>query len=421
MITEEIRSYEVSVWTLQDEFITVLKWSDAEQKGRIEDPQMTLNIDGTQEFTFSIPMYYYYHSKLIDNPNWYNTQNGNLLEGMRKIKVIFNKEELAAMNAEDFLAVAPSHVFEFLIINTEESHEKDVTSCKVKCEGLAFHELGKIGYKINLSQESFELTYKYWAEHGYWFDDGGVSYINKNKLVDVKPQQNIDTDILYIVKESETTRYTGWLYINNAWVEHCTVNTEMPIQSLDYWCHYYNTCDLPLFPGNNHREEINPRAWYYRVDMNQTPFREGASRETSKIYEEPYPTSFKLDSTPDTYEYGQEKARPVTVDKSNLYNITQTIAEAFQVHCRYRYEYDENFHIISRTIVFYNHFFQEDQGYMSFTYPYSSSKITRTKESKDLTTKLYVLTADNENTASGYNTIMNAESNPTHEDYILNF
>jgi hypothetical protein len=36
MITEEIRSYEVSLWTLQDDFITVLKWSDVEQKGRIE-------------------------------------------------------------------------------------------------------------------------------------------------------------------------------------------------------------------------------------------------------------------------------------------------------------------------------------------------------------------------------------------------
>ena len=92
MITEEIRSYEVSIWTLQDEFITVLKWSDAEQKGRIENPQMTLNIDGTQEFTFSIPMYYNYHGKLIDNPNWYNVENGNIIEGLRKIKIIFDKE-----------------------------------------------------------------------------------------------------------------------------------------------------------------------------------------------------------------------------------------------------------------------------------------------------------------------------------------
>jgi len=29
------RSYEVSVWTLQDSFITVLKWSDIEHKETI--------------------------------------------------------------------------------------------------------------------------------------------------------------------------------------------------------------------------------------------------------------------------------------------------------------------------------------------------------------------------------------------------
>jgi len=28
-----IRSYEVSIWTLQDSFITVLKWANLENKG----------------------------------------------------------------------------------------------------------------------------------------------------------------------------------------------------------------------------------------------------------------------------------------------------------------------------------------------------------------------------------------------------
>jgi len=28
-----IRSYEVSIWTLQDSFITVLKWANIENKG----------------------------------------------------------------------------------------------------------------------------------------------------------------------------------------------------------------------------------------------------------------------------------------------------------------------------------------------------------------------------------------------------
>jgi hypothetical protein len=91
-VEEEVRSYEVSIWTLQDEFLTVLKWSDIEQKGRIEHPKMVLADDGTQSFDFSIPMYYDDgKGTKIPNPIWYNTRNGNLIENFRKIKVIFNK------------------------------------------------------------------------------------------------------------------------------------------------------------------------------------------------------------------------------------------------------------------------------------------------------------------------------------------
>jgi hypothetical protein len=113
---------------------------------------MKLNIDGTQEFTFSIPMYYYFHGEMITNENWYNTRNGNIIASMRKIKVIFNK----ATNDEA--------VFEFLIVDVKETHENDIMTCELKCEGLAFHELGKIGYMHSLSQEVFELEYEEWQK-----------------------------------------------------------------------------------------------------------------------------------------------------------------------------------------------------------------------------------------------------------------
>lgn len=365
MITEEIRSYEVSIWTLQDEFLTVLKWSDAENKGTIENPKMVLNIDGTQTFDFSIPMYYYYQGKLIDNPGWYNTLNGNLLEGLRKIKVIFNKEELSTMSISEFEAAAPFNVFEFLIMKMTDNHEKDIATCDVKCEGLAFHELGKVGYKISLSQENFEIKYKKWVE-------------------------------------SDRTE-------------------PEPLQTIDYWCGDKTTCNIPIRPLDE--SIIDPNTWYYKVCMDQKSFKDGATtRSSAKVYEEPYPTAWNTTTLiPTDYKEYQEKARAVNADKSNLYNLTQTIAEAFQVHCRYKYTYDENYHITSRTIVFYNHFFQEEEGAMSFTYPYSSSKITRDSDCSSLTTKLYVLTTDNDRTVVGYNTIMNASANPTHEDYILNF
>jgi hypothetical protein len=86
-------------------------------------------------------MYYREAGKLIENPNWYNTQNGNLMTGLRKLKVIFNK----------WMPGAKDNIFEFVIISITEGHENDILTCNIEAEGLAFQELGKIGYKISLS------------------------------------------------------------------------------------------------------------------------------------------------------------------------------------------------------------------------------------------------------------------------------
>ena len=99
-VNDEVRSYEVSLWTLQDEFITVLKWSDAQQKNRIQEPKIELDVDGTQKFTFKVPMYIRDHDLTTsivtykENPLWYDIKNNHVwLQGLRKVKVIFNKGE----------------------------------------------------------------------------------------------------------------------------------------------------------------------------------------------------------------------------------------------------------------------------------------------------------------------------------------
>jgi len=40
-----------------------------------------------------------------------------------------------------------------VITKVTKIHENDKPSCEISCEGLAFHELGKIGYKIELSTD----------------------------------------------------------------------------------------------------------------------------------------------------------------------------------------------------------------------------------------------------------------------------
>ena len=105
-------------------------------------------MDGTENFTFEIPMYIYRGMKRIENPIWYHVSNGELIADLRKIKLILNKtDKLEEKNKEK--------VYEFLITKVTETHDKDTLICAVECEGSAFHELGKIGYKISLSADAY--------------------------------------------------------------------------------------------------------------------------------------------------------------------------------------------------------------------------------------------------------------------------
>lgn len=346
-----IRSYEVSIWSLQDSFITVLKWAERDNKGQIQEPEMVLDIDGTENFKFSIPMYLHPSE---ENPAWHNTLNGNLMIGMRKIKVILNK------------TLADEHVFEFLITKVTERHEADQLFCDVECEGLAFHELGKIGYKVVLSLDEYDIDNREWFE-------GDQS-------------------------------------------------KEQPLPTIDYW----NKKTDFLLPYTENENNIKPNKWYYKVEMNWASYEGGQTRDPEKIYEDEYVSSWKIDDVsgvlvPAAVEALKEKWRIVEIKESNIYNITQKIAETFGVFCRYEYGYDANYHIISRTVIYYNNFIEEDKGHMDLTYPYHTSEITREMDSTELITKLFVRPIDAEYGGSNELGINDVEANKSREDYILNF
>lgn len=84
-------------------------------------------------------MYLYNTStgKQEENPIWYTTQNGILIADMRKIKLIINKRE------------DNEKVYEFVITDVTERHTSGNLYCDVKCEGLAFQELGKRGIEFH--------------------------------------------------------------------------------------------------------------------------------------------------------------------------------------------------------------------------------------------------------------------------------
>ena len=349
------RPYELSIYSLQDEFILVLKEMNIDNLLQIHEPVMTIKDDGTQELTFSIPMYYRENNVLVENPLWYNTQNGNIIAGLRKVRVCFNKGDKEK-----------EKIFDFVIKKVTEKHEKGTLFCEVEAEGIAFNELGKIGYKLVLNQEEFEVDYEeYWNKLNEWQEkkDAGEA-TNEDKPKEV-------------------------------------------IASLNYWC------DKVFAQVKN---------WDYRIQMDWTVYGD-SERSTEKLYEDEYVSDWVVKDgklIPNAMEPYREKARIPSCEKSNVYNITQSLAELFEVFCRYEYTYDINGHITGRTCVFYNNFLQ-DENPLDIFYNYDTNTISREMDCSELITKMYVTPIDDDTRLAGQITIATSDANKTREDYLLNF
>lgn len=355
MIKRNLRPYEISLWTLQDSYIATLKAIGLHNKGQIETPKYQIKDDGTQELSFNIPMYYYEDGRLVENPIWYNVVNGALIVNLRKLKLIFNKGEEG------------EEVFEFVINKVVETHANGELYCEVTAEGLAFQELGKVGYKISLKSEDFIDEYNEWY----------------NSTDENKPAE--------------------------------------PKNNLNYWCN-------KIFKNSK---------WDYEIQMDWSSYdgiiedldndaREAKGlRRTDMIYEEEYVASWETINgeylTPSRMEGFKEKLRLVDLEKSNIYNLTQNLAETFGVFCKYKYDYDDDYHIIGKKCIFYNNFISEKEGKIDITYPYDASKIEREIDSADIVTKMFVTSIEDSTSPSGLITIADVAANKTKEDYILNF
>ena len=351
MVQEYIRPYEISIWTLQDEFITVLKWSEIENKGQIQSGTIELIDDGTEKLEFSVPLYYYDGDTKIHNPLWLDLNQQRIIPNMHKLKVIFNKK------------TPDEAVYEFLVIGIDESHSNNEIIYDIHCEGLAFHELGKLGYKVSLSADD------YLNEWSNWFKEG--------------------------------QRGTA------------------PVENLQYWN------DKIFKYINNEGQEANKYNWTYEVQMDWSSFGYSHLRDPHKVYEEEYVSAWNTTDDfltfPQEIEGFREKWRPINVSESNLYNITQTIAETFGIFCKYKYEYDANYHIVGRKIIYYNNFLEDSRGHIDLTYPYSTSEIVRSIDNSETISKLYVRPVDDSTSDSNLISIMNVEANRSREDYLLNF
>lgn len=172
-----------------------------------------------------------------------------------------------------------------------------------------------------------------------------------------------------------------------------------------------------------------------------------SNRETTKVYEDTYVTSWELREagtnvngiiTTEAELVSQgitsdlEKARYIDCANSNKYNITQDIAEIFEVFCQYEYKTQMNGKFVrdyiddvgnvwtGRKVIFYNRAIKTEEPVV-IDYENNLNSISRVSDSSEIYTKLYITPIDSETAHNGYISIANTPVNPLLDDFILNF
>ena len=184
--------------------------------------------------------------------------------------------------------------------------------------------------------------------------------------------------------------------------------------------------------------------WCYEIRMDWS-HHSALNRSSNKMYEDSYVASWGIDATYDDngnitseklvsrgFEVGQEKARFIDCKASNRYNITQSIAEAFEVFCQYEYKCDIRGRFVreyidekgqlwtGRKVVFHNRAIKTANPAI-VEYKKNLDTISRTKDSSEVYTKLYVTPNETSTMDTGYISIADTALNPTLDDFILNF
>lgn len=358
--TKEIRPYKIEIYGLQDNFIGTLQSYNDDFIGQVIEPEVNLSKDGTSTFKCSIPKYYIdpKTNNRVLNPHWEDVISGVLVENVRILKayMIINNR---------------TRVFPFIIDSIIDKRDAHYSVYKeISASGLAFAELGKVGYKLELNQNTaerdFEKDETVVPTIQYWLD---------KVFPNVKNEDGAITEWL-----------TPWCY-------------EIRMDWSSYWA------------GSDGK--------YDNTKIYEEPYIDSWKEQDGSI-------------NPSGFVYGEEKARYLDVSGSNKYNITQDIAKTFEVFCYYEYTTDDKGQFIKtyvdednkrwtgRKVIFYNNAINMSNPFY-VDYQKNLNSINKQIESSEVYTKMYVQPQESELMTNGYITIADTPSNPLLDDFILNF
>ena len=119
------------------------------------------------------------------------------------------------------------------------------------------------------------------------------------------------------------------------------------------------------------------------------------------------------------YNQGAQKVRSINVQESNYFNILQNIAETFEAWLELVVDRNDEGGIVNKRVLFKNYIGKNN--YAGFKYGVNLKEIQRTKETKNIVTKLIVKQNNNQYGKNGFCTIARANANPTGETNIYDF
>lgn len=265
-------------------------------------------------------------------------------------------------------------IYPFIIDGIEDARDSHFSIYKkITASGMAFSELGKTGYKLELNSHTIE------------------SELEENK--DLLPTINYWLDKVFPNRKDENGNIVEWL---TPWCYEIRMD----------WSHYT------------------------AAERDSTKIYEDDYVSSWTVKEQ---DGMAAALVPAEKTNGLEKCRYIDCTNSNKYNITQTLAETFGVFCVYEYKCNEHGNFISqyidpitqkvwqgRKVIFYNRAIKTDKP-LYVDYQKNLSTIQRTADSAELYTKLFVKPIESSIASSGLISIADTSVNPLLDEFILNF
>lgn len=363
VLTQESRPFKIDIYGLQDDFIGTLQSYNDSFIGQVINPTMEISDDGSQSFTCSIPKFYIdpETNLKVENPRWTDINKGILAENTRILKVFLKTGE-------------EIKVYPFIVDKITDKRDSHFSVYKsITASGLAFSELGKQGYKLELNSHTLETDYEK--------DNSVVATIN------------YWLDKVFPNEKDEEGNVVRWL---------------------TPWCYEIKMDWRQYTAPNRNADKI-----YEDPYISSWGISAGTENKASTLI-------------PEKYDEGQEKARYIDCSNSNKYNITQTIAETFGTFCSYEYKCDNYGHFVTtytddngkvwqgRKVTFYNRAIKSDNP-LVFDYKKNLKSFSRELDSSDIYTKLYVTPIESDTVSSGYISIADTPTNPLLDEFIYNF